>query len=80
MSTSINKMYDSVFVDSMIKKLTIEPGCITCGVCSFVAPDVFEVTDISHIKEGIDLQKHKLCIMQAVEQCPVQVIVCDKDE
>jgi len=56
------------------KKLTIQPGCITCGACEFVAPEVFEVTDISHIKENADISKNKLCIQKAIESCPVNVI------
>lgn len=57
-------------------KVAIEPGCITCGLCEFLAPDVFEVTDVSHVKPDADVQEHEKEVMQAVESCPVQVIVC----
>ncbi len=58
----------------MVKKLSIEPGCITCGLCEFVAPDVFEVTDISHVKKEACFKTHATGIKEAVERCPVQVI------
>lgn len=56
-----------------MKKVWIEPGCITCGACEFIAPEIFEVTDVSHIKEGANLNKTTE-IKQAAWSCPVQVI------
>ena len=63
--------------DNTMKKLIIQPGCITCGVCKYIAPNVFEVTDISHIKENVDLDTNKACIQEAIESCPVNVIEYD---
>ena len=57
-----------------MKKVWIEPGCITCGACEFVAPEVFEVTDISHIKPSADIEKNKELIEAAILACPVNVI------
>ena len=57
-----------------MKKLWIEPGCITCGMCEFIAPKVFEVTDVSHIKPGADVQENAELIEQSVIECPVSVI------
>ncbi len=57
-----------------MKKVSIEPGCTTCGVCEFVAPDVFEVTDISHIKKDASIEQHKDAIKEAASLCPVSVI------
>lgn len=57
-----------------MKKVTIEPGCITCGACEFIAPEVFEVTDISHVKKDADLAKNKELIKAAASACPVNVI------
>ena len=53
-----------------MKKVTIEPGCITCGLCEFVAPDVFEVTDVSRVKEDADIEKNLEAIEEAVRSCP----------
>lgn len=57
-----------------MKKVTIEPGCITCGACEFVAPEVFQVTDVCHVRKKVDLQKNEENIKQAVQACPVNVI------
>ena len=57
-----------------MKKLWIEPGCITCGMCEFIAPKVFEVTDISHIKPDFNQVENHDLIEQSVTECPVSVI------
>lgn len=57
-----------------MKKVWIEPGCITCGACEFAAPEVFQVTDVSHLKADADLQKHASAIEVAALSCPVNVI------
>jgi ferredoxin len=62
----------------MMKKIIIKPGCITCGTCAFLAPNVFEVTDISHVKTTADLEKNKEQIKDAMQQCPMQVITYEE--
>ncbi len=57
-----------------MKKVYIEPGCITCGTCEAVCPQVFKVTDVSHVVEGADLVVHEELIKEAAEICPVSVI------
>lgn len=57
-----------------MKKVTVEPGCITCGTCAFIAPEVFEVTDVSRVKKDVDIESQKELIEKAVTKCPVQVI------
>jgi ferredoxin len=59
-------------------KLTIEPGCITCGACEFIAPEVFQVTDRSYVKDRVEIEKHTSDIERAVRACPVQVIKFSK--
>ncbi|MGB8367209.1 MAG: ferredoxin [Candidatus Babeliales bacterium] len=61
-----------------MKKIIIKPGCITCGTCAFLAPNVFEVTDISHVKTTADLEKNKEQIKDAMQQCPMQVITYEE--
>lgn len=63
-----------------MKKLWIDPGCITCGMCEFVAPEVFEVTDVSHIKPGFDQQKNEELIEESVKECPVSVIKFESEK
>lgn len=62
-----------------IKKVTIEDGCISCGVCESVAPEVFEMEDIAVVKEGVNYSEYEEQIKEAVETCPVEVIVIDED-
>lgn len=71
------KIIEEKTIMPTIKKVTIEPGCITCGACEFIAPEVFEVTDISHVKEQVALQEHEASIQAAAQACPVQVIRYD---
>ena len=57
-----------------MKNVKIEPGCISCGSCQFIAPDVFEVIVTSQVKSNVDLEKYKDLIQEAAAKCPVQVI------
>ena len=64
----------------VIKKVWIEQGCMSCGACEFVAPEVFSVTDVSHIKDGADLKKYSDQIMEAANVCPAEVIKFEEEE
>lgn len=57
-----------------MKKPKIIPGCITCGTCEFIAPEVFEVLDVAYVKKNIDFEKYEKEILKAVKECPVKVI------
>lgn len=61
-----------------MKSVKIEPGCISCGSCQFIVPEVFEVTDTSHVKDGVDIHKYAEGIKEAAAKCPVQVIRIEK--
>lgn len=61
-----------------MKKITISPGCIGCGLCEAIAPEVFNVNNISRVKEHIDVEKFEEKILLAVKSCPVQVITYEK--
>lgn len=58
------------------KKIIIEPGCITCGMCEFIAPDVFEVTDIARVKDQSKYDER--LVEKAIRECPVSVITKEK--
>lgn len=62
-----------------IKKVVIEPGCITCGLCEMIAPEVFTVTDISHVRENVPYDKYEEEIKQSAVLCPVQVITYQEE-
>lgn len=57
-----------------MKKVTIEPGCITCGLCEFIAPEVFVVTDVCRVKTNPPLESCVERVKEAAQLCPVQVI------
>ncbi len=57
-----------------MKKVWIDPGCITCGRCEFIAPEIFEVLDVAYIKPNVNIEKHEQAVVQAAATCPVQVI------
>jgi len=63
-----------------MKKIVIKPGCVSCGACEFNAPEVFEVTDISHVKKDADLEKNKEQIERAIKGCPMNVIEVHDDK
>jgi ferredoxin len=62
-----------------MKKVRIAPGCTTCGLCEFLAPEVFQVTDVSHVKPDAPIDQYEKDIKQAVTDCPVQVIIYEDE-
>ncbi|KKQ48637.1 MAG: 4Fe-4S binding domain protein [candidate division TM6 bacterium GW2011_GWF2_38_10] len=58
-----------------MKKVNIEPGCVSCGSCAAICPHVFKVSKGASVIEGADLEKYAECIKEAADMCPVQVIV-----
>ena len=57
-----------------MKKVIIKPGCISCGACQVVCPEVFKVTDVANIKEDVDFEEYLDKIEEATQVCPVEVI------
>lgn len=57
-----------------MKKVTINPGCISCGSCEFICPAVFIVKDKSYINNDVDFQVWTEKIKEAAIKCPVKVI------
>lgn len=57
-----------------ITKVEIIDGCISCGVCESTCPEVFEMTDIAHVKAGVDYNKYEAQIKQSAADCPTSVI------
>lgn len=57
-----------------MKKVWITPGCISCGSCEFICPEVFEVRVTSQVDPEADLNKNAENIIKAAKACPVSVI------
>jgi len=57
-----------------ISKVTIEEGCIACGVCEQVCPEVFKVNDTAVVLKEADLAANEAKIKEAADSCPVTII------
>ena len=57
-----------------IKEVNFEEGCIACGMCESICPQVFKVTDKSIAIEGVDYSQFEKEIKDAVGSCPAEVI------
>ena len=57
-----------------ISRVWIEDGCIACGNCESVCPEVFTVSDHSEVREGVVFADFEAGIKEAAEECPVEVI------
>ena len=59
-------------------KVTIEEGCIACGLCVEICPTVFKMGD--EVAEVITVEVSADCeddVKQAAEDCPVEVIIVE---
>lgn len=65
-----------------IKKVWIEEGCISCKLCQDIAPQVFLVDDDADCVILADAAAHFAPlaedIVQAAEDCPVEVIKVER--
>ena len=58
-----------------IQKVWIEEDCTACELCVDTCPDVFEMGDeIAQVIDGALLIQNEDCIIEAAENCPVEVI------
>ena len=56
------------------KKVWIEEGCTSCGLCEEICPEVFEMPDEAQVIQGADFNAHEDNIIEAAESCPVEII------
>ena len=57
-----------------INNVWIVEGCISCGLCSDLCPDVFRLEDVAVVIEGADLNANESLIKESAESCPTEVI------
>jgi ferredoxin len=62
------------FKTMAIQKVWIIDGCISCGLCSEICPEVFELNDIAEVMPNADFNTHESGIKESAENCPVEVI------
>lgn len=63
-----------------MKKLSIEPGCVSCGSCQAICPQVFKLDRTAKVLPDADLEKNEQLITEAADLCPVQVIVFEDEK
>ena len=63
-----------------MKKVYIKPGCIGCGLCQEIAPEIFHVHNKSEVRADANIELQDIKIEEAARQCPMGVIVCEKKE
>lgn len=63
-----------------IVRVTIYPGCVSCGACQAICPKVFKVDGISSVNPIADLHENSACIKDAATACPVGVISVIEEE
>ena len=57
-----------------INNVEIIEGCIACGLCVEICPEVFEMEDLATVKKGVNYSDYEEPIKEAAESCPVEVI------
>lgn len=57
-----------------ISNVWIEDGCTECGLCEELCPDVFYMNGVARIKKNIDFSESEQEIIDAADNCPVDVI------
>jgi len=66
--------------DKKITKVSIEPGCTSCGMCALIAPQVFKMEKNCKVKENVDPGPHTEAIKKAAQSCPEWVISFKEQE
>jgi len=57
-----------------IKKVWIEEGCTACGLCVETCPEVFKMEDSATVIEGVNYSDYEKNVIEAAENCPVEII------
>ena len=61
-----------------INKITIIPGCVSCGSCVSLAPEIFEMKNIATVKPNAPIEGNEEKIIEAAAMCPVEAIELEK--
>lgn len=59
-------------------KAKIIDGCIACGLCESVCPNVFKINDLAEVIPNADIDGNIEAVKEAAEGCPVEVIIIEK--
>ena len=61
-----------------LKSVEIIEGCIACGLCVEICPEVFEMDDLATVIPGVNYSDYEEKVIEAAESCPVEVIIYEK--
>lgn len=61
-----------------LKKVEIIEGCIACGLCVEICPEVFVMDDLATVIPGVNYSDYEPQVIEAAESCPVEVIIYEK--
>lgn len=64
-------------IEMAINKVWIVEGCIACGLCSDMCPEVFRLEDVAVVIDGADFNANEDMIRESAESCPTEVIKYD---
>ncbi|MBO5948826.1 ferredoxin [bacterium] len=56
--------------------VVIEDGCIACGACESICPDVFSIEDVAVVKAAA-VAGNEDSVKEAADACPLGVIKVD---
>jgi ferredoxin len=62
-----------------INSVWIIEGCISCGLCEDICPQVFKLKDVAVVND-VDFFDYTNKIKEAAESCPVDVIKYSESE
>lgn len=57
-----------------IEKVWIIEGCISCGLCTELCPEVFRMEEVAVVNEGVNYSDFEAGIKESAENCPTEVI------
>ena len=57
-----------------IEKVWIIEGCISCGLCTELCPEVFRMEEVAVVNEGVNYSDFEAGIKESAESCPTEVI------
>ncbi|MBU1023994.1 ferredoxin [bacterium] len=55
-------------------KVWVDEGCIGCGLCEEICPEVFEADETASVNEE-NIEGNEDAIAEAAAECPVEVII-----
>jgi len=61
-----------------ISKVWIIEGCISCGLCEELCPEVFKQEDVAVVRDDADYNAVEDKIIESADSCPVEVIKYEK--